>query len=599
MQIGRVIIMHSNQSQEQDIFKQKKIISKMSQEDKNSKLIDAAINGHEQLIKLFIDSGADVNWQDENGRTALMYAAINGHKDIVSILIDNHAKINTKDNDGCDAFLHAITNNEDISIVKMLYNKHTSNIDELTLMKAAKNEPILAYIVDREKRSYIEASDDSEKTVLMIAAENGRTAAVKFLLEKGATNIEAIDDCGSNALMIAAENGHIETVEYFTKYYNFLTLTKDDCGRNALMISAENGHTDIAKYFIENNVFDINEKDSLGKTALMYAAEKGHTNTACMLLEKGAQINLTDELGRTALIYAVENGHKDTVDKLCCNGANIEVKNNNDSSIEAENYNKPRREALMYSASVTPLMYAARNRQTDSAEILICNGVDINAKDKYECNALIYAAREGHEDVCELLINLGADLTKAKELQLSSGLTNEGKILLSSSGLTNIDSEKQIKLMVDYANSEISKTQESLDKLPSDFSHFKEVISSYSELLSLKPLDDRLNCDELGKINRKLLSVSHCINNMSLGSTEDNIKLNTKLEELREIITPYLPKGYNDLDQAQIIPAIPLQNDNSASPHRVNNDNLSRKTISPLPTPRPESDRTQRPFIPS
>jgi ankyrin repeat domain-containing protein 50 len=45
-------------------------------------------------------------------------------------------------------------------------------------------------------------------TALMNAAQNGKEAGIKALLEVGDAQVDANDDSGQTALMLAAENGH-------------------------------------------------------------------------------------------------------------------------------------------------------------------------------------------------------------------------------------------------------------------------------------------------------------------------------------------------------------------------------------------------------
>ena len=58
----------------------------------------------------------------------------------------------------------------------------------------------------------------------------------------------------------------------------------------------------------------------------------------------------------------------------------------------------------------TPL-HAAANKET--AELLIANGADINAKDDTGGTPLFWAALEGNEEVAKLLIRQGADVNAA------------------------------------------------------------------------------------------------------------------------------------------------------------------------------------------
>jgi len=60
----------------------------------------AAQEGHNQVIELLIDNGADVNSKDGDEGTPLHMAAANGHKGIAELLIVKGADVNAKIVDG-------------------------------------------------------------------------------------------------------------------------------------------------------------------------------------------------------------------------------------------------------------------------------------------------------------------------------------------------------------------------------------------------------------------------------------------------------------------------------------------------------------------
>ena len=57
-------------------------------------LILAAESGHCEMVRLLIESGADVNAARSDGYTALMCAAQNGHNECAKLLIDAGASVN-------------------------------------------------------------------------------------------------------------------------------------------------------------------------------------------------------------------------------------------------------------------------------------------------------------------------------------------------------------------------------------------------------------------------------------------------------------------------------------------------------------------------
>lgn len=67
-------------------------------------LIRATQNGHVELMKVFLEHGADVNGRDDCGQTALIVAAGMSDPDMVQLLLSKGADVNIKDNDGFTAW---------------------------------------------------------------------------------------------------------------------------------------------------------------------------------------------------------------------------------------------------------------------------------------------------------------------------------------------------------------------------------------------------------------------------------------------------------------------------------------------------------------
>ena len=48
----------------------------------------AAYSGHEAVVKLLVEKGAELDSKDRDGRTPLSHAAGNGHKAVVKLLVE-------------------------------------------------------------------------------------------------------------------------------------------------------------------------------------------------------------------------------------------------------------------------------------------------------------------------------------------------------------------------------------------------------------------------------------------------------------------------------------------------------------------------------
>lgn len=84
-------------------------------------LMYASGNGAEEIVKLLIDQGVDVNVKSTPYKeTALLYAASNGYKNIVELLIKANANPNIQNIDGESPMSQAE------------YNGHTAVVDLLS-----------------------------------------------------------------------------------------------------------------------------------------------------------------------------------------------------------------------------------------------------------------------------------------------------------------------------------------------------------------------------------------------------------------------------------------------------------------------------------
>lgn len=102
---------------------------------KESPLHVAADSENFELIKLFLNAGANVNAQDINGRTALHFIACDSEKNddentlkIAQFLIENKADISIKDNDGKTAVDLAVKYNAHPALKSLLVTLKNLNM---------------------------------------------------------------------------------------------------------------------------------------------------------------------------------------------------------------------------------------------------------------------------------------------------------------------------------------------------------------------------------------------------------------------------------------------------------------------------------------
>ena len=100
-----------------------------SRYDDDEILIQSASNGHSNCLKILLARGANINAQDEQGRTALMHAANNGRTHAVRILLEAGANVDMQDDNGDTALIHSIQHNFNYVEIMQLLLKHKANIN--------------------------------------------------------------------------------------------------------------------------------------------------------------------------------------------------------------------------------------------------------------------------------------------------------------------------------------------------------------------------------------------------------------------------------------------------------------------------------------
>jgi ankyrin repeat protein len=331
--------------------------------DGETLLMTAARGGHVEAARLLLERGAEVDAREQwHGQTALMWAAAQGHPEMVRVLIEHGADVNARSN-------------------------HEQWERQVT------SEP-------RDKWL-----PPGNLTPLLFAARENCLACVEVLLEAGAD----------------------------------INATTPD-GISAAVLALINGHYDVAGALVEAGI-DPNLADYTGRTAL-YAAIDFNTmvksnrpapkvienrltalDVARMLIERGADVNVqlkrqapyrakldrgNDTMlgaGTTPFLRAAKAGDVPAMKLLLEHGADPTL--------------APTRNGI------TPLMAAAglgtaeqdtTGRQKTQAQaieaiqLLLDQGIDINAQARDGKTAVHGAAMQGYDDVIRFLASKGAKL---------------------------------------------------------------------------------------------------------------------------------------------------------------------------------------------
>ena len=260
-----------------------------------------------------------------------------------------------------------------------------------------------------------EVGDDEreieDSTPLHAAALANARQTAEVLLQNGA-DINAKDDEGGTSLHFAALANARETAEVLLQNGADINA-KDDEGATSLHFAALANARQTAEVLLQNGA-DINAKAEGGVTPLDYAALANAWQTAEVLLQNGAEVNAKNDNGVTSLHAAASTNARETAEVLLQNGADINAKATLHTSIspyyttfldkmEVEDDERELEDS-------TPLHAAALADARETAEVLLQNGADINAKAKGGVTPLDYAALANAWQTAEVLFQNGADI---------------------------------------------------------------------------------------------------------------------------------------------------------------------------------------------
>jgi len=152
-----------------------------------------------------------LNQQDTKGNTPLMQAAMQGREDLAKILVENGAQVNMQNFQGQSALYLAVERN--LANVVMLLLKfgaqaNLPNIDAVTpihMAAASGNVEIVRLL--KEHGAHINVQDDAGDTPLHYATREGQQAVVRYLLlECGAEPLAKNEDGETPADLAVALN---------------------------------------------------------------------------------------------------------------------------------------------------------------------------------------------------------------------------------------------------------------------------------------------------------------------------------------------------------------------------------------------------------
>lgn len=244
------------------------------------------------------------------------------------------------------------------------------------------------------------------------AVMRGNKDVVRSLLQKKA-DVNATQVDGTTALHWAVRADDLETADLLIRAGAKVSATNRE-GVMPLQLAAQNGNAAMVEKLIKAGAKVNTPLDSSGDTALMMAARTGKPDAVKVLLDNGAQVDVKETWGdTTALMWAVAEGNHAVVRMLIDHHANVNTRTKFVPSATGRGFEGATPVAAAANQPVeqnaggllTPLMFAAREGDLESARMLVAAGADLNVKDGDGKDALGLAIFNGGYDVASFLID--------------------------------------------------------------------------------------------------------------------------------------------------------------------------------------------------
>ncbi len=190
--------------------------------DVDSWLISAVCQNNFEKVKLFVECGADVNTEDENGDTLLIHACYSDYK-IAEFLIENGADINKKNYDGFSPLKTALEEKRN-DIINLLVQCNVDK-EDLTIFDAAKFNcvPLTRRFIEENPNSVNRVDYYDEDTPLHYACYARNFDVIELLLKNNADiEKENIDEENPKTPLSIIKSDIVENPKIREKYEEIL-----------------------------------------------------------------------------------------------------------------------------------------------------------------------------------------------------------------------------------------------------------------------------------------------------------------------------------------------------------------------------------------
>jgi len=253
--------------------------------DGSTAMLEAAVEGHTDVVEYLLDNGIAIDEKDDNGVQALAKAATSGHANLCKLLISRGVSINAKDNDGWTPLLLAVSNGQkEVAEVLLAMGASTENAIEhdtaLSLACWHGHESIVELLC----RNQIHSKQPG--IAIYRAIQKDRVNVLDILKTHGADLEQDISWFSESPFFVSVKNGFLRVVQQFITKWGKSVHDTDKKGNSAFLLALQNNQTAIVSWMLhsgritEEDILNVKvkEKSKMGENAMQ--ANDGPKNTS-------------------------------------------------------------------------------------------------------------------------------------------------------------------------------------------------------------------------------------------------------------------------------------------------------------------------------
>jgi ankyrin repeat protein len=350
----------------------------------------AAKAGHMELLRYFHESGSDILGGDDTMQTPLLSACLNGRLDCVAFLISIGADFNSTTKEGHTVLGAAIQENHP-EVIKFLLDKGASDLDALGDAFRRRNAEAVQLLLPHHLRIFGDRHGQLKDYAEEAISENNYSLARELV--EGLEDIQVLTESTQNSLLLmAATHGNIDLARRLINANTSRNYRQKISLMTPIHVSAELGHVGLINLLAEAGFLTLSETQ-FGQSALHIAAKNGNV----AVIEKLGGIvssKVKDINGYCPVHWAAIEGHSVCAKALIDLGSYVDPLDNNQR---------------------TPLLWAVENGYVDCVKILMDSGSNSRAIDLRRRTCLHLACMYDRLEVLQLLLPRLVDLVDFRD----------------------------------------------------------------------------------------------------------------------------------------------------------------------------------------